>query len=84
MNNPLSASEAIAKAKRVLAVGAPVVYVAIRYVVCEPRIEGSRCTMSNVMQGQHRRCGWFGGSDDAVEGLRAFAGERDQDWKGHR
>jgi crotonobetainyl-CoA hydratase len=67
---------------RLLESGPPLVYAAIKEVVREAEGEKFQTTMNKVTRRQLRTVDILYGSEDNLEGARAFAEKRDPVWKG--
>jgi len=67
---------------RLLASGPPLVYAAIKETVRAAEGETFQATMNNIMRRKLRTVDILYGSDDNLEGAKAFAEKRDPVWKG--
>ena len=67
---------------RLLESGPPLVYAAIKEVVREAEASDFQTMMNRIARKQLRTVDMLYGSEDQLEGARAFAEKRDPIWKG--
>jgi crotonobetainyl-CoA hydratase len=85
VNEVLAADKLMARAwelARLLESGPPLVYAAIKEVVRAAEGESFQTTMNKITRRQLKTVDILYGSEDQLEGARAFAEKRDPVWQG--